>query len=312
MIGAAAAAEQSGSWEWMACGASVTGEMHQRRGLGCDDAYSYGVAGDFLVAAVADGAGSVSGTSAWGSYAACQSVLENAMEPAFIRDFRAGSEQQVQSQMRWLFDRSLDRVRGQADAMALDASLLSTTLCVAFADRRRALFGQIGDGVIAAETEGRIETLLIESKNEYANSTWFIQSDRGFEESFRTATRDGLTALALSTDGMAYKITNIATGEAYEPFFQGSWKHVREGADAAQFAALLRGIEDDQTGDDKTMVLAALRWEPGDLPSSLRPVRPTMVSSGAPGTSQPEVDTDALPQGAPSGRRRWFGKRDRQ
>ena len=52
MIGAAAAAEQSGSWEWMACGASVTGEMHQRRGLGCDDAYSYGVAGDFVVAAV--------------------------------------------------------------------------------------------------------------------------------------------------------------------------------------------------------------------------------------------------------------------
>lgn len=60
--------------EWAVCGASVAGSEHLRRSLGCDDAFSYGHVGDFIVAAVADGAGSVSGTSAWGSYIACQAV----------------------------------------------------------------------------------------------------------------------------------------------------------------------------------------------------------------------------------------------
>jgi hypothetical protein len=306
-----AVAERRGALVWAACGASVTGALHEQRGLGCDDAYSYGVAGDFVVAAVADGAGSVSGTSAWGAYAACQSVLEHAMWPSFIRDFHTMSAQYGESQIRWLFDKALERVRSQADSMGVDVSLLSTTLSVALADRRRAVFGQIGDGVIASETDGRIETLLIESKDEYANSTWFIQSDRAFEESFRTATQEGVTAFALSTDGMSYKITDIATGEAYQPFFKGSWQHVRSGASADQLATMLRGIEDDQTGDDKTLVLAAAQWQ-----SNSPVTRQTTASSQAPGVvrTQPgsaseDTVTDPLPVAASGGRRRWWRRR---
>jgi len=74
----------------------------------------------------------------------------------------------------------------------------------------------------------------------------------------------GATAFALSTDGMAYKITDIVTGKPFEPFFKGVWERVRSGAAASDFAALLRGIEDYQTGDDKTMVLATSRWADRD------------------------------------------------
>lgn len=236
--------------------------MHVRKGLGCDDAFGYAVTGDFIVAAVADGAGSVSGTSAWGSYAACQSVLRDASDPGFIDDFRAGTADRGQILMRWLFDGAVERVGAQAQSLGLDISLLSTTLAVVIADRNLAVFGQIGDGILASESAGGVTTLLIESKDEYANTTWFLQSERAFDESFRTTAQTGVTAFALSTDGMSYKITNISTGEAYEPFFRGSWEHVRNGASAANFEALLGGIEDDQTGDDKTMVLAALRREP--------------------------------------------------
>jgi hypothetical protein len=250
--------------EWAACGASVTGSMHQRRGLGCDDAYSYGVARDFVIAAVADGAGSVSGTSAWGAYVACQSVLGDAMQPAFIDGFRSASIDHADKLVRWLFDGALARVHRQADAMGLDVTLLSTTLCVAVAHRELAVFGQVGDGVIAVDRAGRIETLLVERKVEYANTTSFIQSDRALDVSFHTATRTGVTAFGLSTDGMSYKITDVATGEAYEPFFRGCWQHLRAGAKASSFAGLLGGIEDDQTGDDKTMVLAVIR-DDGDV-----------------------------------------------
>ena len=278
------AADNPGNWQWAACAASVTGAEHVRRGMGCDDAYCYGTTGDFVVAAVADGAGSVSGTSAWGAYAACQAVLDHAMLPDFVRDFHTAHTERPQ--IRWLFDRALERVRAQAIQLGLDTSLLSTTLCVGLADRRRAVFGQIGDGVIAVESGAgeptQVSTLLLEAKQEYANATWFLQSDNAFEVSFRTEVVDGVSAFALSTDGMSYKITNVATGEPYEPFFRGSWEHVRSGASAAHFAALLRGIEDDQTGDDKTMVLAALRWEDDLFYPSSRPSCRTLVSSAVP------------------------------
>ncbi|MGE0780282.1 PP2C family serine/threonine-protein phosphatase [Mycolicibacterium sp.] len=325
MNAAGSAAGRPGGWQWSACAASVTGAEHQRRGLGCDDAYSYGTTGDFVVAAVADGAGSVSGTSAWGAHAACQSVLDHAMLPEFVRDFHAASVE-GSAQLQWLFERALEAVRGRAATLGRDPALLSTTLCVGVADRRRAVFGQIGDGVIAVEQdtgEGtRISTLLIEVKDDYANTTVFLQSPRAFEESFRTATVTGVTAFALSTDGMSYKITNVSTGEAYEPFFRGSWEHVRSGASAAHLAALLRGIEDDQTGDDKTMVLAAIRWEEDAFFPSARPLVRTLVSSPAPPELEPP-EPGAVPQESEqvtdqmsvptSGRlRRLFGGRGRQ
>lgn len=283
---------------WLACGASVTGSEHERRGLGCDDAYGYGIVGDFVVAAVADGAGSVSGTSAWGAYTACQSVLADALQPRFVHDFRSTPAEHSEALMRWLFDCAVVRVREHADTMGLDPSRLSTTLCVALAARDHAIFGQIGDGIIATENDGAVETLLIESKDDYANSTWFLQSDNAFEESYRTEIQSRVTAFALSTDGMSYKITNVATGEAYEPFFRGSWQHVRSGASADKFAELLRGIEDDQTGDDKTMVLATLADGQVDPTNQV-------VSSSAP----PQVSIDPAQALTSSGRRRLFGRR---
>lgn len=286
-----------GAPRWAVCGASVTGQEHERRGLGCDDAYSYGVAGDFVVAAVADGAGAVTGTSAWGAYAACQSVLADGLHPAFVDSFRSGNAEQL---MRRLFENALNRVTRQATALGVEPMRLSTTLCVAVADRARAVFGQIGDGVIAAELhDGRIGSLLIEEKDGYANTTSFLQSDRAFDESFRTQSVDGVTAFALSTDGMSYKITDIVTGEAYEPFFRDSWQHVRAGARTDQFAALLRGITDDQTGDDKTMVLAAV---------SGSAVGAVTDSSPAPGTSVAELETVPLARGP---RRRGLFRRRR-
>lgn len=271
-----------GSWQWSVCGASVIGSEHERRGLGCDDAYCFGVTQDFVVAAVADGAGSVTGTSAWGAYTACQSVLANAMRTRFIREFRDSSPEETEQMLRSLFEKATEHVHAQAQFFGLDSAKLATTLCVALVDRKRAAFGQIGDGVIATQTDDAIETLLIEAKDDYQNATWFLQSEGAFEESFRTVVRPAVTAFALSTDGMTYKITNVASGEAYEPFFRGSWERVRAGANSANFASLLRSIEDDQTGDDKTMVLATLGWEDDDYYPSPKPITKMTVSSPSP------------------------------
>ncbi len=288
---------RGGSWEWAACGASVTGSQHIKNGLGCDDAFAYGQVGDFIVAVVADGAGSVSGTSAWGSYTACQTVVDLCMQPAFVDGFKAASVADADAMMRWLFTRARDKVAKQAEAMGLPVGLLATTLSVAIAGRELLVLGQIGDGIIASETDDAIATHLIEEKDEYANATWFIHSDEAFEKSFRTSAHVGATAFALSTDGMSYKITDIVTGEPFEPFFKGAWQRVRSGAGAAEFAALLRGIEDDQTGDDKTMVLAAMHWMEDAYYPSARPVFRSQVSSPPP--SAPRATASIPKEAAP-------------
>lgn len=295
--------------DWVTCGASVTGTDHRRRGLGCDDAYSVGAIGDFVVAAVADGAGSVTGTSAWGAYAACRSVLDDALQSGVMHDFACGETEFADRLIRWLFDRALDRVTRQSEIMGLDLQFLATTLSVAVANRTRAAFGQIGDGVIAAEQGGAIRSILVDAKNDYANVTTFLQSDGALSESLRTTVLGDVTAVALSTDGMRYKITDVATGGAYEPFFRDSWRHVRSGASGAQLAALLAGIEDDQTGDDKTVVLAASRT--GGDPSALTmqtPIRehsppPAAVALAAPDRVDAVEPTVPLPNGRHRARR---------
>lgn len=310
---------------WSVCGASVTGSMHQQRGLGCDDAYSYGVAGDFVVAAVADGAGSVSGTSAWGAYVACQSILGDALQPAFIESYRKATAELAEKLLRWLFDGALQRVQRHADATGLDVAMLSTTLCVAVANWDMAVFGQVGDGVIAAENDEQIESLLIERKDEYANTTSFIQSDHALDASLRTAVYTDVTAFALSTDGMSYKITDIATGDAYEPFFRGCWQHLRSGAGSTSFAAMLAGIEDDQTGDDKTMVLAALR-DADDHADGIITESSPPPQAGAVDHLDSERRTDPLPEAGSESptaplstpvstkppQRHWWGRRQRR
>jgi hypothetical protein len=248
--------DRAAALDWTACGASVTGAQHASQGRGSDDAYGYGVGGGFVVAAVADGAGSVTGTSAWGAHIACRGVVDDAFHPNFIRAFRAGSAPDAEVLMRRLFDNALQRVRYRSTAMGVDVALLSTTLCIGIASEGHSVFGQVGDGVIAVERDGTVETILGEQKSEYANTTSFIQSENALRQSLRTAALTGTSAFALSTDGMSYKITDIATGDAYQPFFRGCWQHLRSGASVDGFESVLGGIEDDQTGDDKTMVLA--------------------------------------------------------
>ncbi|MBF6355153.1 protein phosphatase 2C domain-containing protein [Nocardia higoensis] len=246
---------------WRVTGASAAGEAHLRRGLGCDDAFAYAITGDLVVAAVADGAGSVTQTSAWGSYTVCDRVVTTALIPEFrdwFGDVRRG-EVAPECLMEWLFRQALDALHARARGTGQPVAELATTLAVAIATPDFAIFAQIGDGVIALRERDGVRTVLVEEKGEYANLTWFVQSRDAFTTSFRVHTAVDVTAFALSTDGMAYKITDVASGAAFEPFFTGAWAATAaDELGEAELEAWLAGIADDQTGDDKTVVLAVL------------------------------------------------------
>lgn len=246
---------------WTVCGASVAGEAHVRHGLGCDDAFAYATTGDLVVAAVADGAGSVTQTSAWGAYTVCDRVVTTVLSPVFLDwiDDVVRGEESAERPMRWLFEQALGALQARARYTGQPLGELATTLAVAIATPRLAVFAQIGDGIIALRDEDGVRTVLVEEKGEYANLTWFVQSRDAFTASFRVHTATGVDAFALSTDGMADKITDTAGGAAFVPFFAGAWAATGANElDQAQFEAWLREIPDDRIGDDKTVVLAVL------------------------------------------------------
>lgn len=71
-------------------GGRVTGIKHTKAGEGCDDAFAWiSFSNGAQVLAVADGAGSVTGTSAWGSWAATQFVTLEPVARSLVEELAA-------------------------------------------------------------------------------------------------------------------------------------------------------------------------------------------------------------------------------
>jgi hypothetical protein len=253
--------------DWRVLGGSVAGFLHVEHGLGCDDAHGWRVEAERMVLAVADGAGSRTGTSAIGAHVAVASVLDGAGEACAL-------EQR--------FARALAAVEAEAARLELEPSRLATTLCVAVLEPGRASVGQIGDGIAVIETEAGIEAVARAERFEYANETVFLTSRDALAHLSAHETEAELLAVALSTDGLRYKILDdLATGRPYEPFFAQSWAYARTaGATSASIDRFLDGV-DDQTGDDKTLLLAVAgcAGEPHGL--SPRPAPPAAETEPA-------------------------------
>ncbi len=244
-----------GPLTWSVAAASVAGNSHTAVGRGSDDAYSYALVsgGTGLVAAVADGAGSKTGTSAWGSFTACQVVAAHA--DGLVASVRTKSE--AESALRNVFGAVLSAIEEQAGRMNLAPSDLSTTLAVAVLGPSAGAFAQVGDGIVVCDLVGEPSVRIAEDKGEYANETAFVTSSGALKRHLRLEYRDaGTDRFALSTDGLRYKLLNIHDGgTAFVPFFTSLWDklevvEIPEDSLSAFLAKL-----DDQTGDDKTLIV---------------------------------------------------------
>src|SRR5438045_2719653 len=72
---------------WAALGDSVAGTSHRARGVPCQDAFRFSAFGEWLVIAVADGAGSASHSDV-GATLACDEFIRRvaALDPAMLID----------------------------------------------------------------------------------------------------------------------------------------------------------------------------------------------------------------------------------
>jgi hypothetical protein len=211
---------------------------------------------------VADGAGSRPGTSALGAHLAVAAVLDAADPDAgFPAAFAAGPREAVTA----LVGTARDAVEAAAGELALEPGRLATTLCVAVAGEAEAVVAQIGDGIAALEgPDGAPVVVAAADRFEYANETVFLTTPGALDDHLKVhaAPVGKVSGLVLTTDGLRYKVLDdVVGGLAYPEFYVGTWAWAR-GADAASTAiADFLADVDDQTGDDKTLVVAVRGYE---------------------------------------------------
>jgi hypothetical protein len=246
--------------DWRVVGASVAGSLHVRRGVGCDDAHGWATNGSITLLAVADGAGSRSGTSALGAHAAVTAVLETACGNGFARRYATDPEQAT-ADLFAVAGRWLER-EAELNELVLDD--LATTLCVAVIGEQSVTVGQVGDGYAGIETrDGDVELVAMADRFEYANEVVFLTRPDALEhlKVFR-ASAAHVNGIALSSDGLRYKLLDdVAAARPFTPFFRDSWRFARS-ADASSEAieSFLSKVE-DQTGDDLTLILAVRSYQ---------------------------------------------------
>ena len=249
--------------------ASVAGTAHVATGRGCDDAFAVDVTDDgVLVAAVADGAGSHSGTSAFGSYAACRAAVA-AARAALDSSVLDQSELKLEAVLRNAMGAAVNTIERRAGELDMRPACLSTTLTLAVIAASSAGLAQIGDGVTVIRQQGDVAWVLAEPKLEYANLVTFLRADTLAD--VRVLVTESVDAIAISTDGLRYKICNLAEGTPFLPFFDRLWADLADkDLDEGQFADFLANI-DDQTGDDKTLLIAVRGIGPCEFRSSAEP-----------------------------------------
>ncbi|WP_169730708.1 PP2C family serine/threonine-protein phosphatase [Calidithermus chliarophilus] len=240
---------------WRVIGASVEGSSHRQAGRGCDDAHGHRQAGELLLLAVADGAGSalLGGEGARIAVEAALGALHDSL---------------VEVSLDWgeALDRALRTARAVLEAEAYYRGRpfreFATTLLLAACDGERLGAVQLGDGAVVARRGGCWERLTRPNEGEYANETVFltVPEPERHASSFVGPCGD-LEALVLLTDGLEGLALNLRAGQPHAPFFEALHRFAaREGETGALEAALREELASERiearTDDDKTLLIA--------------------------------------------------------
>ena len=234
---------------WAVIGGSATGKSHSATGSPCQDSHGWLISPDVTCLAVADGAGSRPLSGA-GSEAAIRAVLE------CVRAAPPLGRPSVPE----LFSTARAALDELAAANGRSPDEYATTLAVALIDQINVSVGQVGDSIVVLRAnDGETRAVAPPERFEYANETVFMTS-RAWEEHFRLETfpEDVASCITLSTDGLRFKILDdLALGTPFTPFFDDIFDYLttKEGSSLG-VARFIDGL-DDQSGDDKTLVIAA-------------------------------------------------------
>lgn len=203
---------------FIALGGSVRGKYHAHNALHRDDSFHFDITDQWLIIAVADGAGSCNLSRVGARIAVTNAVkfLQEKLSTYSLYDEEDVS-QPLNSELLPLRDFLVDCVidcRSQLENKAKEREInvkdLSTTLLISilkpWQDRMLIAGIQVGDGAIAVLSNNAITSLSEGDSGEFAGETTFITSnsiDSVLPHKVQFTLKQNFQAIALMTDGVA-------------------------------------------------------------------------------------------------------------
>ena len=242
--------------KWAILGDCCTGTSHYTRNTPCQDAFQYqlfGESAEWLVIAVADGAGSAA-HSEIGAKLACDEFIRRV--PDIVPEKLANRDEIVE-----LFATVRDAVIAEAERLNTVPRELACTVLLCVIGPTTATFAQLGDGAIVVRGDEDMRTVFWPEPSEYANATDFLPEDR-FREAIQFATMsECICELAVLTDGLQRLALDFTARQPHGAFFQPFFERLRSETDPANLVEPFREFLDsarvnDRTDDDKTLVFA--------------------------------------------------------
>jgi uncharacterized protein YerC len=250
-------------FNWNVAAASVQGTSHIKRSQPCQDACYWVVLDDnVLIAAVADGAGSVS-MSEVGSTLAVQTAVEEIQE-------RAERLKTLKNQEDWsdffqdICHLTLNVLEAEANFLQVDKRELSTTLILVVATPNLIATAQIGDGaVVMRDALDKITGLTNPNVEEFLEFTTFLTSPKALD-SIQIGFWEGqVTQLAMFSDGLQLLALKMPEGKPHEPFFVPLFQAIAQEPDMDEMnKGLTKFLVSDRVtskaDDDLTLLIANL------------------------------------------------------
>lgn len=252
--------------DWRIVAASVVGATHRAIGTFSQDNFGASEIPQFngipvLVAVVADGAGSAE-HSATGAEAAIDAFRDCVFAYLMHSEVADANQDDVR---RWLRV-ARDAVLQAAAMRSVTPRQLACTFLGAVVSPSKALFVQIGDGVMAYKIDCDQKWLIAinPQRGKYRNETFFITDDNALAQANIYELDGCLSFLALTTDGLEDLCMDRATSSPYQPFFDAIFSTIQSAGPEVPEHDLERALEkyldsdavNEITGDDKTLVLA--------------------------------------------------------
>lgn len=244
---------------WLVLGDSATGTSHRARNSPCQDAFrfcTYGAESEWLVVAVADGAGSSTHSEA-GAKLVCDELVH--------RIEVGGSEQPfTRDGMIALFAEVRQSLIAEAERLDVPPREVACTALLAVVGPVSAAFAQLGDGAIVIGDNTAYRMVFWPEPAEYANATDFLTDDKFADVVQFDAVSHPVVEVAALTDGLQRLALDFTTRTPHPAFFQPLFNGLRTAASPDSLAAPFQSFLDSprvnsRTDDDKTLVFAVRR-----------------------------------------------------
>lgn len=247
---------------WRVVSASVRGTSHVRANLPCQDVIRHQTGpGAWLLAALADGAGSASFAEI-GAAIAAETALAAIARRLADRAPANSDEEAWRGLLRDAVVAARTAVLAEAERRTVRPRELASTLTLLAIGPELAAAAQIGDGAaLGATTPDELVCLARPTSAEYLNETTFLTSDTALDTLQLNLQRGAWRQAVLFCDGLQLLALRLPEATPHGRFFQPLFRFVERSPDpAAAGAELARFLQSpritERADDDLTLLLA--------------------------------------------------------